>query len=387
MAGEPTIQQQDDRRVPSRRDAQGMVLGEMPPAVYGEAPVPESTAAPLSEEVLSPRNEAPQAVQPAYPENLVDVTSSRVMPSHETEQAVVPQPAAEFAAAPEFAYGAESAYNANPAYGAEPADGVGSAYNAGTAYNAESAYNANPAYDAEPTYNAASAYGANAESSQGVGPAVSAEPVVGEPAYGAASAVGVEQPVEPIGAAPAYDVAPASEPLPTDNLAYGAEPAAAFGTAPVQPVDSAQPPTQVPTSAPQQAPIQVHTITVRTGRLVCDIEIHDVKYRYTTPRLSAFANGQYPDLPHHACVNDLGNTFGYVMEKTSVAHLLEHVTISEQVRNQTSGSATFVGTTEWIDEMAGLARIEVGFKDDLVALRAFNEATRFLNMAVLTCLV
>ena len=134
-------------------------------------------------------------------------------------------------------------------------------------------------------------------------------------------------------------------------------------------------------------PMLVRTITVRTGRLVIDVEIPDARCRYTTPRLSAFANGQYPDLPKHACVNDLGNTFGYVMERTSVPHLLEHLIISEQVRRQPSSTAIFVGTTEWTDEEAGIARVEVGFKDDLVALRAFNEATRFLNMAVLTCLV
>ena len=121
--------------------------------------------------------------------------------------------------------------------------------------------------------------------------------------------------------------------------------------------------------------------------VVIDVEIPDARCRYTTPRLSAFANGQYPDLPKHACVNDLGNTFGYVMERTSVPHLLEHLIISEQVRRQPSSTAIFVGTTEWTDEEAGIARVEVGFKDDLVALRAFNEATLFLNMAVLTCLV
>ena len=139
-------------------------------------------------------------------------------------------------------------------------------------------------------------------------------------------------------------------------------------------------------SVGQADPIRVQAITVRTGRLVCDVQIADARFRYTTPRLSAFASGQYPDLPHHACVNEVGNRFGYVMERTSVAHLLEHLVISEQVRDEKSGSATFAGTTEWTDEGAGLARVEVGFKDDLVALRAFKEATRFLNMAVLTCL-
>ena len=133
-------------------------------------------------------------------------------------------------------------------------------------------------------------------------------------------------------------------------------------------------------------PIQVRALTVRTGRIVAEIAIPDERFRTTTPKLAAFAEGQYPDLPHHACVNDVGFAFGDVIESTSVPHLLEHLVISLQVREKAIGDATFIGTTEWVDEDAGEARIEFGFKDDMVALRAFNEATRFVNTAVLTCL-
>ncbi len=44
--------------------------------------------------------------------------------------------------------------------------------------------------------------------------------------------------------------------------------------------------------------------------------------------------------------------------------------------------AVFVGTTEWTDEAAGRARIEVSFLDDLVALRAFRDAIAFLGDAM-----
>ena len=137
---------------------------------------------------------------------------------------------------------------------------------------------------------------------------------------------------------------------------------------------------------PEDKPIQVRAITVRTGRIVADIAIPDERFRTTTPKLAAFAEGQFPDLPHHACVNHVGFAFGDVIESTSVPHLLEHLVISMQVREKAIGDATFIGTTEWTDEEAGEARVEFGFKDDLVALRAFNEALKFLNVAVLTCL-
>lgn len=133
-------------------------------------------------------------------------------------------------------------------------------------------------------------------------------------------------------------------------------------------------------------PIKTNAITVRTGRMVFEVEIENPAYRNTTPKLAAFVSGQFPDLPHHACVNDKGHTFGDVIESTSVPHLLEHLIISNQVRNHVMGDLLFMGTTEWVNEEAGIACIEIGFKDDLAALRAFNEATLFLNMAVLTCL-
>lgn len=141
-----------------------------------------------------------------------------------------------------------------------------------------------------------------------------------------------------------------------------------------------------PITSEQPRPVQVKSITVQTGRLVCDVVIPEERFRYTTPRLAAFAEGQYPDLPHHACVNEEGPKFGYVMEHTSTAHLLEHLAISEQTRSADSDDSKFVGTTEWTDEQSGQAKISISFHDDLEALRAFNKATRFINIAVITCL-
>ena len=139
-------------------------------------------------------------------------------------------------------------------------------------------------------------------------------------------------------------------------------------------------------TAPEAAsdPVQVKAYTVKADRVVCDLVISEARFRYTTPKLAAFAEGQYPDLPHHACVNEAGPSFKAVMEST--AHLLEHLVISLQARSANDPAIEFVGTTEWVDEAAGEARVEVSFHDDLEALRAFNEATRFLNIAVLTCL-
>ncbi|MBQ9043781.1 MAG: hypothetical protein IJ111_13320 [Eggerthellaceae bacterium] len=136
----------------------------------------------------------------------------------------------------------------------------------------------------------------------------------------------------------------------------------------------------------QEQPVRVSAITVQTGRLVCDVEIAEERFRFTTPRLAAFVGQRYPDLPHHACVNDKGPAFGDVIEHTSTPHLLEHLAISLQTREAVGAEDPFVGTTEWVDEAQGQARVQISFRDDFEALRAFNEATQFLNIAVLTCL-
>lgn len=132
-------------------------------------------------------------------------------------------------------------------------------------------------------------------------------------------------------------------------------------------------------------PIQVSSITVMTGRLICELAIPNEGHRYTSPKLAAFVQASYPDLPHHACVNGKGRLFGSVIEHTSTAHLLEHLVICLQARASANPSDCFVGTTEWTDEGRGKARVEISFRDDIDALRAFNDALRFLNSAVLTC--
>ena len=137
----------------------------------------------------------------------------------------------------------------------------------------------------------------------------------------------------------------------------------------------------------EDKPIQVKTIVVRTGRIVCDIEIPNPAFRTTSPKLAAFVTNQYPDLPLHACVNEVGTAFGSVIEKTSIPHMLEHLVVDIQAHEtDTPRAETFVGTSEWTDEEAGKARVEASFRDDLQALRAFNKAVEFLNTAVLTCL-
>lgn len=129
--------------------------------------------------------------------------------------------------------------------------------------------------------------------------------------------------------------------------------------------------------------LSITRLVVRADRIVCEVALAPSAPHTTSPALMERVLAAFPTLPHHACVNDAGTTFSAVMTHTSVPHLLEHLVIDLQVRSATHATnAVFVGTTEWLDETAGRARIEVNFADDLVALRAFRDATCFLNKAM-----
>lgn len=129
--------------------------------------------------------------------------------------------------------------------------------------------------------------------------------------------------------------------------------------------------------------LAIERLTVRADRLICDVVVNPAVPRSTSPALAARVCAAHPCLPRHACVNDEGDTFAAVIDHTSLPHLLEHLVIDLQTQAAPpGGDAVFVGTTEWTDEFSGRARIEVSFTDDLVALRAFRDATAFLNDAV-----
>lgn len=164
--------------------------------------------------------------------------------------------------------------------------------------------------------------------------------------------------------------------------------------------------------------LSVEHVTVRTGRLSVLVRVAAGTPRFSSPDLAARLCEWFPTLPFHACVNEVGETFGCVMGSTSLPHVLEHLVIDLQVRASASADApngctdapsasadasalgagaapsaqsgpanpapAFVGTTEWLDQAAGTARIEVSFADDLVALRALRDAADILNRAVVS---
>ena len=145
-------------------------------------------------------------------------------------------------------------------------------------------------------------------------------------------------------------------------------------------------------------PIRVERMEVRRGHLVCRVAFGAAP-RVTSPQLMSRVLAAVPTLAQHACVNECGTTFAAVMDCTPLPHLLEHLVVDLQVRADTGQWCTLpgaaaeapppmagatrdhpiVGTSEWLDETAGIARIDVSFADDLVALRAMRDSVAFLN--------
>ena len=128
--------------------------------------------------------------------------------------------------------------------------------------------------------------------------------------------------------------------------------------------------------------VSISRLTVRDDRIVCEVVLAPDAPRRTSGALATQVRAAFPGIDEHACLNAEGRTFGAVIDHTSLPHMLEHLVIHLQALASAPGTPAFVGTTE-LEDAAGLkARIEVGFTDDLVALRAFRDATAFLNAAL-----
>ena len=138
----------------------------------------------------------------------------------------------------------------------------------------------------------------------------------------------------------------------------------------------------IPSQSREQA-LELLSLTVQADRVVARLRVGQSRFRRMTPLRAKYLAEKFPTLAIHACVNGRGDTFGAVMEHTSVPHMFEHLVIELQTRASGGSDAVFVGTSEWEDEAAGIARVQVSFTDDLQALRAFKDATRILNIAVL----
>ena len=132
--------------------------------------------------------------------------------------------------------------------------------------------------------------------------------------------------------------------------------------------------------------VRVSRVVVKADRMVCDVQLSPACPRVSSPLLISALLQAHPKLAEHACKNERGTTFGAVMNRTPLIHVLEHVAIDCMVQKEsaktTSSDTLFVGNSRWLDPVQGLGRVELGFRDDIAALRALKTAVEQVNQAL-----
>ncbi len=143
--------------------------------------------------------------------------------------------------------------------------------------------------------------------------------------------------------------------------------------------------------------LAVERIAFERDRMVLLVRVAGGPAACLGPAAAARLSAARPFLTQHA-LNAEGASFGAILDRTSLPHVLEHLVIDFQAEAQAQAAArgahhpaatfstarnrsaaTFVGTTEWLDERAGLARVAVNFTDDLIALAALKAACALME--------
>ena len=168
--------------------------------------------------------------------------------------------------------------------------------------------------------------------------------------------------------------------------------AAGAAVAPEAAMEPEPAPGNAPTPAPSARPcaaepfVRVSRVVVKADRMVCDVQLSPACPRVSSRVLMSALLQAHPQLAEHACKNERGTTFGAVMNRTPLIHVLEHVAIDCMVQNEsvktTSSDTLFVGNSRWLDPAQGLGQVELGFRDDIAALRALKTAVEQVNQAL-----
>jgi len=128
--------------------------------------------------------------------------------------------------------------------------------------------------------------------------------------------------------------------------------------------------------------LSVTRVVVRADRIMCRVQVGDLRFAWTSPDLLGRLLVDHPHLAQHSCVNATGDVFGSVMNETSLPHLFEHVVVDILAAGSDNPEQVFTGTTRWVDEQAGIAHVELSFADDIEAFRAINRARDEINAAL-----
>ena len=127
------------------------------------------------------------------------------------------------------------------------------------------------------------------------------------------------------------------------------------------------------------AALVVERVAIERDRMALLVRVAGGPAAHLSPEAAVRLLQARPRLARHACVNAQGEPFGAILDRTSLPHILEHLIIDFQAELADRSAATFVGTTDWLNEREGLARVEVNFTDDLIALAALKAACALME--------
>lgn len=127
------------------------------------------------------------------------------------------------------------------------------------------------------------------------------------------------------------------------------------------------------------ATLSVERVAIECDRMALLVRVAGGSTAHLSSEAAAQLLRARPRLARHACLNAQGEPFGAILDRTSLPHILEHLIIDFQAEFADRSAATFVGTTEWLNEREGLARVEVNFTDDLIALAALKAARALME--------
>ena len=152
--------------------------------------------------------------------------------------------------------------------------------------------------------------------------------------------------------------------------------------------------------------MQIRLVDINFGKDRVEIEVenegcltNDERNNFTELLLK-----KYPEITGHSCRNSKGPTLGDCVKTTSIAHILEHLILSElsetmtpcrrdpstplrsaqdDVREFPASCKVYLGKTTKLTEE--VAKIELNYYDDILTLQAITRATAELNDLLNAC--
>ena len=115
-------------------------------------------------------------------------------------------------------------------------------------------------------------------------------------------------------------------------------------------------------------------IEIRQDRIVIYCKLEDASKPFLSLEQQIKVQKIFPEISNHFCKSKT--------DKISIPHLYEHLIINNEVKYTSKDDFIFVGTTEWLNKMAGTAKIELNYYDRDMSIRSIEKALEDLHLTL-----